>query len=348
MQVEDIVRRLRTAGHDVHVLTVTDNPDAAQSDAEPGLSRVPAWSHSPRSRRHVDALVGWADVVHVHVSLISPLAWFATTRARLAGVPVVATMHSVIGWTRPVISGMLRGLGELRWTAVSQVAAEPLAAIVRRPVHVLPNGVDPRRWQPRVEETPGPLTLIAVNRLARRKRVLPLLRVLAEVRRQVPGDVALRALIVGDGPQLGAATRLRERLGLSSWVELTGRLDRARVDEHLASAHVFMAPARLESFGIAALEARCAGLPVVAMTAGGVGEFVSDGREGLLVRDDAEMARAISRLATDTLLRRRIRTHNATTTTSLDWPHTLAATLAHYEAVLTPRRSDERGSVRAA
>jgi glycosyltransferase involved in cell wall biosynthesis len=109
-----------------------------------------------------------------------------------------------------------------------------------------------------------------------------------------------------------------------------------------------MAPARLESFGIAALEARCAGLPVVAMTAGGVGEFVSDGREGLLVRDDAEMARAISRLATDTLLRRRIRTHNATTTTSLDWPHTLAATLAHYEAVLTPRRSDERGSVRAA
>ena len=348
MQVDDIVRRLRTAGHDVHVLTVTDNPDATQAGAEPGLTRVPAWSHSSSSRRQVDTLVGWADVVHVHVSLISPLAWFATTRARLAGVPVVATMHSVIGWTRPVISGMLRGLGELRWTAVSQVAAEPLAAIVRRPVHVLPNGVEPRRWQPRVEEAPGPLTLIAVNRLARRKRVLPLLRGLAEVRRQVPDDVALRALIVGDGPQLAAATRLRKRLGLSSWVELTGRLDRAAVDDQLAAAHVFLAPARLESFGIAALEARCAGLPVVAMTAGGVGEFVSDGREGLLVEDDAAMARAISRLATDTLLRRRIRTHNATTTTTLDWPHTLDATLAQYEAVLATKWPNERGSVRAA
>ena len=48
---------------------------------------------------------------------------------------------------------------------------------------------------------------------------------------------------------------------------------------------MFVAPANLESFGIAALEARCAGLPVLAKANSGIREFVSDEREGLLAAD---------------------------------------------------------------
>ena len=60
---------------------------------------------------------------------------------------------------------------------------------------------------------------------------------------------------------------------------------------------MFVAPADLESFGIAALEARCAGLPVVAKSSGGVREFVRDEVEGLLCDTDEDMVQALVRLA---------------------------------------------------
>src|SRR5690606_17017864 len=52
---------------------------------------------------------------------------------------------------------------------------------------------------------------------------------------------------------------------------------------------LFVLPAVLESFGIAALQARAAGLPVVARREGGVGGFVRHGHDGLLAGSDQEM-----------------------------------------------------------
>ena len=82
-------------------------------------------------------------------------------------------------------------------------------------------------------------------------------------------------------------------------VTLAGRLDRGAVRELLRGAHVFVAPADLESFGIAALEARCAGLPVVAKASGGVREFVRDEVEGLLCDTDEDMVQALVRLGAE-------------------------------------------------
>jgi glycosyltransferase involved in cell wall biosynthesis len=61
-----------------------------------------------------------------------------------------------------------------------------------------------------------------------------------------------------------------------------------------------------EAFGRAALEARCAGLPVVAMAQGGVGEYIRHGESGLLARDDDELARHLALLADDDALHRRL------------------------------------------
>ena len=86
---------------------------------------------------------------------------------------------------------------------------------------------------------------------------------------------------------------------------------------------MFVAPSLQESFGIAALEARAAGLPVVAMRSGGVGEFVRDGVEGLLCDDDDDMSRALARLASDASTRERITEHNRTHAPIHDWSRTL-------------------------
>jgi glycosyltransferase involved in cell wall biosynthesis len=138
-------------------------------------------------------------------------------------------------------------------------------------------------------------------------------------------------VIVGDGPLRGATERHLRRHGMAGWVELPGRLTRPQIKEMFARADVFVAPATLESFGIAALEARCAGLPVLARSQGGIGEFICDGREGVLVDSDHAMADAIVALATDEGTRARIAAHNRTTMPPVSWPDVLARTEEFYD-----------------
>jgi glycosyltransferase involved in cell wall biosynthesis len=115
--------------------------------------------------------------------------------------------------------------------------------------------------------------------------------------------------------------RLIRRQGMQDWVELPGRVDRDRLRATYRAADLYVAPARLESFGIAALEARAAGLPVVARADSGVREFVTDGVEGLLAPDDRAMVDAMARLATDTFLRQRISAYNHANPPMQDWPY---------------------------
>ena len=105
------------------------------------------------------------------------------------------------------------------------------------------------------------------------------------LRAGLPDDVAVRVVIVGDGPLLGL---LRDRIagwGMQDWVEAPGALDHHQIRALYEQADVFVAPATLESFGIAALEARASGLAVVARAGTGVADFVTDGVEGLLAAE---------------------------------------------------------------
>lgn len=169
-----------------------------------------------------------------------------------------------------------------------------------------------------------------MGRLATRKRVLPLLDILAEVRRRLDPDIPLQAVLAGDGPQLEAVRARARTLGIESWLRLPGRLTRPQVRELYAQADVFLAPAELESFGLAALEARCSGLPVVARSQAGVGEFIRDGVEGLLGVDDDALAGATVRLLTDPALLTRISRFNSTVPTCLGWTDIVDRCLAVY------------------
>ena len=95
-------------------------------------------------------------------------------------------------------------------------------------------------------------------------------------------------------------------------------------------ADVFLAPAELEAFGIAALEARTAGLAVVARRGTGIEEFVEDGVDGLLVADDAEMTEAVVQLAEDSRLLDAMLTHNRAVRPRFGWDDVLRAADAEY------------------
>jgi glycosyltransferase involved in cell wall biosynthesis len=148
-----------------------------------------------------------------------------------------------------------------------------------------------------------------------------------EASRALPAGRRIRLTIVGDGPMAAQVRRHIDRNGLTFGtrvVDLAGRLTPEQVRATLAASDVFIAPAKLESFGIAALEARTAGLPVLAYASTGIATFVHQEREGLLAADDTAMTRAIARIATDDELRRRISQHNRTTEPAESWPNVLA------------------------
>jgi len=184
-------------------------------------------------------------------------------------------------------------------------------------------------------------------RLARRKRPLALLRIVhrAQVALDRLGDqTRLRLLVAGDGPGLPAMQSYLRRHEMTDSVTLLGRLDREGVRHVLGASHVFLAPADLESFGIAALEARCAGLPVIAKAQGGVGEFVGHGREGLLCGSDADMTDALVRLVRDRELRLRIAAHNSIADCPVAWATVLRKTQEAYESarLAQPARAQSR------
>jgi glycosyltransferase involved in cell wall biosynthesis len=79
------------------------------------------------------------------------------------------------------------------------------------------------------------------------------------------------------------------------------------VIESLSRSHLLAVPSSYEGFGIIYLEAMGFGLPVVASSAGGAGELLTEGREGYLIKpgDSAAVAECVGILSEnrDQLLR---------------------------------------------
>lgn len=339
LHVRDLACRQRAEGHEVIVATRTPPDSGSQPD---GVCRIGLGSR------------GWVtdlapDVVHAHVSVVSPFALATARRAALLGVPTVVTVHSL--WTHvgplPHLARDLWGMGDwpLTWTAVSERAALPVHDVLGVPVQVLPNAVDLDAWTP-AERLPAadPPRVLSVMRLTAVKRAVPLARILCTVAEQAD----LRATIIGDGPERDAVQRHLNRHGLRDRVELTGALDRAEIRRHLREASVFLAPAHRESFGIAALEARAAGVPVVASVHSGVPTFIEHERDGLLGGDDRELAAHVVALLEDHGRREAIARHNREVPPDHGWPIALERHEEIYRVAADRRRSARPSGARTA
>ncbi|HSU75035.1 MAG TPA: glycosyltransferase family 4 protein [Terrabacter sp.] len=348
VQTHDLAQHLRRAGHEVEVFTATRGAGGEMHGAVTEVDGVPVHRMAARLpwelpvnpfapaelRRRLVA--GGFDAAHVQTGVVSPFAWDAARVTLGIGLPTAMTWHCMLAGVAPAFraAGFVR-----RWaargvamSAVSDVAAAPLRRLVGpdRSVGVLPNGIDVQRWAVApVTREPGPLRLVTAMRLAPRKRPTALVELVADAARAAgAGSVSLT--ILGEGPDRRKVEGLVHRLGLD-WVSLPGRVSRDELRERYAAADVYLSPARLESFGIAALEARTVGLPVIGRSGSGMGEFVTDGVNGLVVSSDSQMAAAIARLASSPEEVARMRTWNLTHPPVQDWPHVAALAVAEYE-----------------
>jgi glycosyltransferase involved in cell wall biosynthesis len=312
-QVESLALRQRDLGHDVTVLTAVGQ--RAELDAELDVVRAPGsrWITVALPWRHYRMVADVldrepVDVVHAHFTVVSPLAIYATRAASRRGIPVAITVHSLwwkVAWATRV-STLPFGWGRIKaaWSGVSSVASSHVARTLPRvgEVSVVPNLVDVTWWHPeepiRATGTEE-LRLILVGRLKKRKHVGEFIDVLAAVRPRIPADTKVRVSIAGIGPRRKDLGHQVEALGLSDWVEFLGHREPDDIRALLHESDLFIASSRQESFGIAALEARAAGVPVIGYRGNGLVDFIVDGTEGVLVDDAAEMADALASLLRD-------------------------------------------------
>jgi N-acetyl-alpha-D-glucosaminyl L-malate synthase BshA len=134
------------------------------------------------------------------------------------------------------------------------------------------------------------------------KNIPQVIHIFAEVRRRVP----TKLVMVGDGPEKAGAEQLARELGVERDVLFLGNQD--CMEELLPLADVFVLPSSSESFGLVALEAMSAEVPVVASNAGGLPEVVEHGVSGYL-HDSGHTAgfvTSVLRLLTQEPLRRRM------------------------------------------
>ena len=352
-QIHDLAVRQQHYGHDVEIVTSVAGSSASGADGiavhrpHPRPGDDPAsirYFWSARGRRHV--LDSGADVVHVHASTISPLAFATVAATARLGIPTVVTVHSLWAYASPMFRWADHAVRfrewPVTWSAVSSVAADPLRRILGpdMPVAVLPNGVDAEAWRtpPTARDTKH-IVIASVGRLAQRKRPRPLLRILRRVRAAIPADIQIDAVLAGDGPLAPPLRRYVARHDMTDWVRLVGAASPEEIRRIHARADFYVAPAILESFGIAALEARCAGLPVVAYRGTGIADFVRDEVEGLLASDDDDMVDHIAALATSPETLSRMRQHNATTDPPVSWADTMRRSDALYEQAIGPTAS---------
>ncbi len=184
-------------------------------------------------------------------------------------------------------------------------------------IHLIPHGVDLRRFQP-IETSTRPelrrrlglpvdgLLLVYTGRLLRGKGLDVLLDALEAA---LPGHPDLHLVLVGSGhgQSLSVEDELLDRSRqetLRGRVTFTGRVE--NVEEYLQAGDVFVFPSWFEALGLSLVEAAACGLPCIGARTGGIVDVIDDGGSGLLFTpgETSELAAAIGRLAEDAPRRR--------------------------------------------
>jgi glycosyltransferase involved in cell wall biosynthesis len=175
-------------------------------------------------------------------------------------------------------------------------------------VHLIPHGVDLKRFEPSPPPASETLQILAVGRLVEKKGF----HFLIEAASRLKFPFQLR--IIGDGPERERLAHMISSYGLSAQVRLCGLKTHDQLPEEYSRAHVVAVPSIVDQAGDrdglpnVVLEAMASARTVVASEAGAISAAVRNNETGLLLpsADPLSLALALTRLAQDSKLRLRL------------------------------------------
>jgi N-acetyl-alpha-D-glucosaminyl L-malate synthase BshA len=132
------------------------------------------------------------------------------------------------------------------------------------------------------------------------KRVVDIIEIAYRVLQKMP----VKVMMIGDGPERSVAEAHARELNIFEHITFLGKQENVYL--LLSMSDLFLMPSRLESFGLAALEAMSCGVPCITSNAGGLPELVKDGISGFTaeVGDVEKMAELGIRVLQDDALRK--------------------------------------------
>ena len=212
------------------------------------------------------------------------------------------------------ISAMLKRISAV--VALTRETASEAQAfgISQERIHVLGNGVDTAIFHHHDERERLGLkdklgigaypTVIFVGRLSKEKNPDGLVMAWKRASALLAGGWKL--VIVGHGPMRQTIAALVREQGLEKSVILAGQ--QYNIEEWMAAGDIYVTSSHNEGLSNTLLEAMACGLPVVATRVSGVTEVVEEPGAGLVVEveDMESLADALVRLASDSLLRKKM------------------------------------------
>ncbi len=251
--------------------------------------------------KHLIKHEGGFDLIHDH----DWLSGFAAISAkRDFHIPMIATIHATeMGRNRGNLYGeMQRAIHQAEWwltfeawriIACSQYMAwevETYFGVPRSKIDVIPNGVDPRRFdalrgqdlsQFRLSfAQPDQPIVYYVGRMVPEKGLSVLINAVPYVLNEWPG---VKFVLAGGGGYVNDLKAQAYDLGVASSVLFPGRVSDEVRDKLFMVADCAVFPSLYEPFGIVALEAMAAGTPVVVSDVGGLSEVVDLHETGVKV-----------------------------------------------------------------
>ena len=184
-------------------------------------------------------------------------------------------------------------------------------------ITAVPNGIDPR-FCPGGTRSTDPKVLV-VGRLVPHKRLEWIIAAVVAIRPRLP-DVQL--VIVGEGYERGALTRLVHDQQADAFVHFEGRVSPEALVDHYRSAWLVASASSHEGWGMTLTEAAACGTPAVASRIDGHVDVVRDQHSGLLANNQHELTAAIEHVLTHGDLRRALGAAAQMQADGLTWDRT--------------------------
>jgi glycogen(starch) synthase len=304
--------------------------------------------------------VGDFDIVHAHDWLVLP----CTSESRnFFDCTMVGTLHSLeykrAGGTVSSPEGYM--VESLEWWLTyesSQIIVSSNAMkndtkwkyqVPEEKIWVIPIGLDPTKFNsahPNKDEirqkfgiSRSDQLVLFVGRLTHQKGCEFLIRAIPTVAK---AHSNVKLVIVGDGYMRGELENIARTTGEGWRIKFVGFIPDSEVVDLMLSADTMVIPSVYEPFGVVALEAMAARIPLVASNVDGLAEIVRHEYNGILTypKDPSSISWGISRILSDPLNSKRL-VENASRDLSsrYTWESIAALTLECYKKALLIRDS---------
>ncbi|WP_289013369.1 N-acetyl-alpha-D-glucosaminyl L-malate synthase BshA [uncultured Capnocytophaga sp.] len=232
------------------------------------------------------------DILHVHYAIPHAYAgYMAKQMLKREGieVPMVTTLHgtdiTLVGNHPTYKEAVTFSINESDIvTSVSESLKQDTLRLFRidKDIKVIPNFTNIKKSKETspckrtVMAKPEELIVTHISNFRKVKRIDDVVRIFYGIQQKLPAKL----IMVGDGPEREIADQLCKDLGIKSKVLFLGNT--SDIDRILCFTDLFLLPSASESFGLSALEAMAAGVPVVSSNTGGLPEVNEEGVSGYL------------------------------------------------------------------